>query len=100
MTKKSKPESWKMVEHSWSDTSIYTVDDKYICTLSIKNEATEANQEKLEALMKRRALLMVAAPKMLDMLKSCAEDLAFSNENCDKELHQQLLSTIAKAEDN
>ncbi len=44
------------------------------------------------------AKLFIAAPEMLDMLKSCAEDLAFSAENCDKELHSKLLAVIAKAE--
>lgn len=49
-------------------------------------------------MQRANAQLIATAPEMLEMCKSCAEDLAFSAENCDQELRQQLLSVIAKAE--
>lgn len=39
----------KLVGHSWSDSSIYTEDGKYLCGSSIEGDATEDTQEELEA---------------------------------------------------
>lgn len=39
----------KLVGHSWSDSSIYTEGNKYLCGSSIEGDATEDNQEELEA---------------------------------------------------
>lgn len=40
---------WHKVEHSWSDTSIYDADQNPVFTSSIRDDATEDNQEELEA---------------------------------------------------
>jgi hypothetical protein len=40
---------WYKVEHSWSDTSIYDAGQNPVFTSSIRDEATEDNQDELEA---------------------------------------------------
>ena len=96
---KHTPGPWKICEYSWSDTGIYPNGENSwpVCKLNIY-QATEETQSKLESIMDANARLIATAPELLEMCKSCAEDLAFSKENCDKELRQQLLSVIAKAE--
>jgi hypothetical protein len=54
---------WQIIEHSWSDTSIYD-GDRCVCRLSIYDEATEENQQALECLMDAEAKLIVNAPKL------------------------------------
>ena len=52
--------NWTYVEHNWSDTSVY-VDDKYVFTMSIKDEATEETQEELEKEQSEMIKFIVAA---------------------------------------
>jgi hypothetical protein len=48
-----------VVEHSWSDTSVYVADHR-ICLLSIEAEATEDTQDALEAGMVADAAFIAA----------------------------------------
>lgn len=68
MNAKHTPGPYRVIEHNWSDTSI-CAGDKLIASLSIKNDATEDNQEELEDWMKAQANLFAAAPEMLAMLE-------------------------------
>lgn len=65
---------WEVVEHNWSDTSIYC-GDKVICTQSIYEETTEENQEELENEVSRNFKLISKAPEMLEMLMNYINDL-------------------------
>lgn len=65
---------WKIIEHSWSDTSIRDAEGNKVCTLSIYNEATEENQAELEGLMGRRARLLRAAPELEDVLRTMCDE--------------------------
>lgn len=59
-----------MVEHSWSDTTIYGGDiSNEIAHLSIERIATEKTQAALEAVQTANAKLIAAAPELLDALK-------------------------------
>lgn len=67
------PGPWKVLEHSWSDTSIVAKGfDHGICSLDI-NHATEESVEADEALMAANARLIAAAPDLLEALQSIAE---------------------------
>ena len=65
--------NWTFVEHSWSDTSIYDGDER-IALISIRDRATESNQEELEIEANRNAKLMTAAPEMYEALKNLEND--------------------------
>lgn len=58
---------WKIVEHRWSDTSIYDENNRLICTKSIDDEE---NQEELESDTQKDFNLIVCVNEMLDMLKT------------------------------
>lgn len=56
---------WRVLNHSWCDTSILADGfDHAICCLDI-NHATEESQEADEALMAANARLIAAAPELL-----------------------------------
>lgn len=61
---------WRKFEHSWDSTSIADSDGNIICSLSIYDEATEENQQELEAQMDANANLMKAAPELLKALQN------------------------------
>lgn len=63
------PGPWKVLEHSWSDTSIVAEGfDHGICLLDI-NHATEESQAADEAVMAANARLISAAPDLLEALR-------------------------------
>ena len=69
MSAQHTPGPWKVLEHSWSDTSIVAEGfDHGICLLDI-NHATEESQEADEALMAANARLISAAPDLLEALR-------------------------------
>lgn len=57
------PGPYEVVEHNWSDTSIYA-NGKQICTHSIYDEATEDTQEELEAQTAANFRLFAASPDL------------------------------------
>lgn len=65
---KHTPGPWQVVEHSWSDTGIYS-DKHHIAHLSIEGVATESNQSQLEASMDANAKLIAAAPELLNAVR-------------------------------
>lgn len=73
---------WRMVEHSWSDTSIYGGDVSknesfLVASLSIEHIATEKTQDALESTQSANAKLIAAAPELLEALRP------FANFACD-----------------
>ena len=75
MSAQHTPGPWKVLEHSWSDTSIVAEGfDHGICLLDI-NHATEESQEADEALMAANARLIAAAPDLLADLREAAATL-------------------------
>lgn len=71
-----KNEKWEVVEHSWSDTSIYNQDGKTICTLSIDDEdTTEENQEERENEVSETFNLIACAPELLETLCGLVSDV-------------------------
>ena len=92
------PGPWKVLEHSWSDTSIVAEGfDHGICSLDI-NHATEDSQEADEALMAANARLIAAAPDLLAALQSAADSLAqMALDRNDKELADLALNLRAAA---
>lgn len=90
---------WEIVEHNWSDTSIYDADDQLICTLSIRDDATEENQEQLEQIMDARARAIAAMPQLL----AACERFVWKCENGQarsKESYTQMKAAIDKAMGN
>lgn len=80
---------WEVIEHSWSDTSIYDQDGNVICTKSIYDEASEETQDELESIVSDNFKLIAAAPEMLDVIMNLVSD--FNNllgENPDFEYQQ------------
>ena len=70
MSAQHTPGPWKVLEHSWSDTSIVAEGfDHGICLLDI-NYATEESQEADEAQMAANARLIAAAPDLLAVLQT------------------------------
>lgn len=59
---------WEVIEHSWSDTSIYDQDGNVICTKSIYDEATEETQDQLESEVSDNFNLIAVAPVMFQEL--------------------------------
>lgn len=76
---KHTPGPWRVVEHSWSDTGIYS-DKNHIAHLSIEGVATESNQSQLEASMGANAKLIAAAPELLEACQTLAEWFKRENE--------------------
>ena len=70
MNAKHTPGHWKVVEHSWSDSSIFASDDKQVARLSIYDVATESTQSALEKEMDANARLIAAAPDLLEALEA------------------------------
>ena len=62
---------WKKVVHSWSDISIYSGED-LICTKSIREDCTEANEESMAATMEDNMNFIAAAPAMYEALERIA----------------------------
>ena len=63
-----------MVEHSWSDTTIYGGEvSNVVASLSIEHIATEKTQAALEAIQSANAKLIAAAPQMLQALEAVME---------------------------
>jgi len=63
-------EKWEIVEHSWSDTSIYNQDGRLICTKSIDDEdTTEENQDEREEEVYRDFNLIVCGQEALEVLE-------------------------------
>ena len=63
------PGPWRVLEHSWCDTSIGAPGtSNAICRLDI-NHATEESQEADEAQMAANARLIAAAPELLEALQ-------------------------------
>lgn len=65
---------WKVVEHSWSDTSI-VCGDYTVATKSIYYEATEDTQEELEDIVSNNFRLISCAPEMLEVLQGLVSDV-------------------------
>lgn len=87
-------EKWEVIEHSWSDTSIYNQDNETICTLSISDLATEENQEDLEKLVSERFELIRHSPDMFNlMIKMIKENMLSSHGD---ELANELIDKITK----
>ena len=63
-------EKWEIVEHSWSDTSIYNQDGRLICTKSIDDEeTTEENQDEREEEVSRDFNLILCGQEALEALE-------------------------------
>lgn len=83
----NKNEKWEVVEHSWSDTSIYNQDGKTICTMSIDDEdTTEENQDERENEVSRNFNLIACAPEMLEFIKEHYRYLNIGDQKKAKEL--------------
>jgi hypothetical protein len=66
---------WEVVEHNWSDTSIYDQDGNVVCTMCIDDEdTTEENQEEREQIVSDNFKLIEAAPEMLGVIKNLVSD--------------------------
>lgn len=72
---------WKIVEHNWSDTSIYDKDGRLICTRCIEDEATEENQDELGEEVLRDFNLIVLAPSMKEILIKLYNQGSFHSED-------------------
>lgn len=77
MKTKHTPGPWKTIEHGWSQTGIYA-DGAQIAIIDIYDEATEENQNELEARTAANARLIAAAPDLLDALKTVVEFYSYA----------------------
>lgn len=68
---------WEIVEHNWSDTSIYDQDGRLVCTRCIEDECTEENQDELEDQVSKDFGLIVLAPEMKDHLENLVDDIGY-----------------------
>lgn len=101
MSTKHTPGPWSVVKHSWSDTSIVGARGR-VCGLSIYCDATEDNQQELEAVAAADASLIAAAPDLLALAQRWAALDAGSwhavrHENEKRELLEDTAAAIAKA---
>jgi len=65
---------WEVIEHSWSDTSIYDEAKNVICTKSIYDECTEETQEEVENEVSKNFKLIACAPEMLEVLQNIVKE--------------------------
>lgn len=63
-------ETWEIVEHNWSETSIYNQDGRLICTKIIEFEAIEENQDELGEEVLKDFNLIICGVKALELLKN------------------------------
>lgn len=60
---------WEIVEHNWSDTSIYDQDGRLICTRCIEDEVTEENQDELGEEVLKDFNLILCGQEALETLE-------------------------------
>lgn len=92
------PGPWSVCSHSWSDTSIYAKeDDSYrVCRLSML-PISEENQSMLESEMDANALLIAAAPDLLEALEVVENSIQTTGFFRDSSMHGMIQAAIAKA---
>jgi hypothetical protein len=71
---KHTPGPWEVIEHSWSETSIFYGKDKRIARLTIYDVAAENTQQSLKKEMDANARLIAAAPELLEALTGIIKD--------------------------
>jgi len=81
----SEARKWKIIEHSWRNTSIENEDGRIVCELDLESfdDLNENNQDKYEQLQRADAELIASAPALRDErdrlranLINCSERLA------------------------
>jgi len=94
MKTKHTPGPWSVTEHGWSQTGIYT-DGVRIALIDIYDEATEENQDELEASTAANARLIAAAPDLLDALQEAKH--MFAGEYPGHPTTERIFAAIEKA---
>lgn len=64
---------WKVLKHSWSDSSIYRGGTKIASLELDEEEVTEENQDDHEAEQAANARLIASAPELYEALKMVSE---------------------------
>ena len=64
----SEARKWKIIEHSWRNTSIENEDGRIVCELDLESfgDLNENNQDKYEQLQRADAELIASAPALRD----------------------------------
>lgn len=97
MIKQHTPTPWEVIEHSWSDSSIYDSNGKCILTVSIYNDATEENQEDLEDEMADKLNAIIHAVNNHDRLVVALEELINGTNILDARVKAKQLLTELKS---
>lgn len=77
---KMTPGPWECVDHSWSDCGVYA-GGKRIAGLTVRDDATEENQDELTAEMQANARAMAAVPDLIAALERVMLDITFMVES-------------------
>lgn len=102
---KHTPGPWTMTGNSWQCTTVYDSDGNRVCLLDLEDwGVTEDNQVDLEREQERVALLIAAAPELLEALKLILEhcnnnvEVGTVGERVVERVEETALAAIAKAE--
>lgn len=69
------PQPWKLIEHTWAETSVVAADGTVVCMIDIRADATEETQDALELQAEAHAHLLKASPALLAACKESARVL-------------------------
>lgn len=78
---------WTIINHSWSDTGIYSGTER-IALIDIGDDATEDTQKEWEEKAAANARLIAAAPDLLASLIALDEAFCSLNDNMTREERQ------------
>lgn len=79
---------WRVVKHSWAETSLLDEGGSQVCLLSIRGEATEETQDDLERRTAKRAKMIAAAPDLAEALKELLDALRIHAPGTDMNNHK------------
>ena len=74
MVSKHTQGKWMAVHNSWAISTVYADHNKVIAECPIDGSVTEDSQDVLEPIKEANALLIAAAPDLLEALRECITD--------------------------
>jgi Mg2+ and Co2+ transporter CorA len=95
-------DTWKVVEHSWSETGIYsTKNNQRICLLNLEDwDVNEDNQDEFEKVQLQNASLISSAPELLKLVKEIQENCTNGIVQMSNDMEKMMKKVLKANEDN